>query len=167
MNSAAGSYHAVGLKADGTVVAVGRNGEGLCNVSDWRDIVAIAAGSDHTVGLKADGTVVAVGLNANSQCAVSGWKLFNSVDTIKEEQEAAQKAAEEARIAREKAAEAARIAEEARQAAIARKNAAIAEKRCAIAALQAERSKLGLLDGKKKKEIDAQIAALAAEIRKL
>ena len=71
---AAGSLHTVGLKADGTVVAVGYNGDGQCDVSDWTDIVAVAAGSSHTVGLKADGTVEAVGYNAQGQCDVSGWR---------------------------------------------------------------------------------------------
>ena len=56
---AAGGTHTVGLKKDGTVVAVGLNSEGQCDVSEWRDIVMIAAGSYHTVGLKSDGTVVA------------------------------------------------------------------------------------------------------------
>ncbi|MCI6434583.1 MAG: TIR domain-containing protein [Clostridiales bacterium] len=64
----------VGLKADGTVVATGDNAYGACNVSGWKDIVAISAGSDYTVGLKADGTVVAVGWNEYGQCDVSGWK---------------------------------------------------------------------------------------------
>ena len=32
---AAGGYHTVGLKADGTVVAVGQNDHGQCNVSAW------------------------------------------------------------------------------------------------------------------------------------
>jgi len=68
-----GYYHTVGLKADGTVVAVGANGSGQCNVADWTDIVAISAGSEHTVGLKADGTVVAVGANAIGQCNVASW----------------------------------------------------------------------------------------------
>jgi alpha-tubulin suppressor-like RCC1 family protein len=44
------------------VVAVGKNDSGQCDVSDWRDIVAISAGEWHTVGLKADGTVVAAGV---------------------------------------------------------------------------------------------------------
>jgi len=70
---AAGSWHTVGLKADGTVVAVGSNMYGQCNVSGWTDIVAVAAGNLHTVGLKADGTVVAVGSNMYGQCNVSGW----------------------------------------------------------------------------------------------
>ena len=65
--------HTVGLKADGTVAAVGYNEDGQCNVSGWTDIVAVAAGGNHTVGLKADGTVAAVGYNEDGQCNVSGW----------------------------------------------------------------------------------------------
>ena len=70
---AAGYFHTVGLKADGTVVAVGDNDNGRCNVKDWKDIVAVAAGGSHAVGLKADGTVVAVGRNDDRQCAVNRW----------------------------------------------------------------------------------------------
>jgi len=33
---AAGEFHAVGLKSDGTVVAVGYNGEGQLNVGTWK-----------------------------------------------------------------------------------------------------------------------------------
>ena len=58
----AGGLHTVGLKADGSVVATGRNDDGECNVGNWTGIVQVAAGLFHTVGLKADGTVVAVGL---------------------------------------------------------------------------------------------------------
>jgi alpha-tubulin suppressor-like RCC1 family protein len=70
----AGSYHTVGLKTNGRVVAVGDNEYGQRNVSGWRNIVAVAAGRTHTVGLKADGTVVAVGDNKYGQCNVSGWR---------------------------------------------------------------------------------------------
>ena len=38
MAISAGMYHTVGLKADGTVVAVGDNGKGQCDVSGWTDI---------------------------------------------------------------------------------------------------------------------------------
>ena len=70
---AAGSQYTVGLRSDGTVVAVGDNEDGQCDVSSWSDIVAVAAGIDHTVGLRSDGTVVAVGENEDGQCDVSGW----------------------------------------------------------------------------------------------
>ena len=66
-------FHTVGLKSDGTVVAVGSNGSGKCDVSSWSDIVAISAGSYHTVGLKSDGTVVAVGGSGSGQRKVSSW----------------------------------------------------------------------------------------------
>ncbi len=68
-----GEYHTVGLKSDGTVVATGRNDESQCDVSDWRDIIAVSAGDYHTVGLKSDGTVVATGYNKYGQCDVSEW----------------------------------------------------------------------------------------------
>ena len=70
----AADYATVGLKRDGTVVAVGENRNGQCEVSGWRDIVAVAAGKNHTVGLKRDGTVVAVGSNAYGKSEVSDWR---------------------------------------------------------------------------------------------
>jgi len=67
---ACGENHTVAIKKDGTVVAVGDNQYGQCDVSGWTDIVQVAAGRHHTVGLKADGTVVATGWNAYGQCNV-------------------------------------------------------------------------------------------------
>ena len=75
----AGCWHTVGLRSDGTVIAVGRNGDGQCDVSGWTDIVAVSAGGWHTVGLRSDGTVVAVENNDDGQCDVSGWTDIVSV----------------------------------------------------------------------------------------
>jgi hypothetical protein len=76
---AAGYDHTVGLKSDGTVVAVGDNYYGQRNVSGWTDIVEIAAGGYHTIGVKSDGTVVAVGPEGveqdYGQCNLIGWML--------------------------------------------------------------------------------------------
>jgi len=70
---AAGGYHTVGLKFDGTVVAVGHS-DSYSGVGNWTNIVQIAAGSWHTVGVKADGTVVAVGDNEPGGCCdVGNW----------------------------------------------------------------------------------------------
>ena len=66
-------FHTVGLRSNGTVVAVGNNDDGRCNVSDWRDMIAICAGSNHTVGLRLNGTVIATGDNSEGQCNVSDW----------------------------------------------------------------------------------------------
>ena len=69
----AGNNHTVALKSDGTVVAVGENDDGQCDVDGWTDIVAVSAGRYHTVGLNSDGTVVAVGENYDDQCDVEDW----------------------------------------------------------------------------------------------
>jgi hypothetical protein len=68
------SSHIVGLKADGTVVAVGKNDYGQCNTSNWCDIIAVSAGYGETVGLKANGTIVAVGISDEKQCKISDWR---------------------------------------------------------------------------------------------
>jgi hypothetical protein len=76
---AAGGLHTVGLKSDGTVVAVGENGHGQCNVGGWVDIVQISAGCSCTVGLGADGTVVGVGANWGGGRNVGGWRNIAQV----------------------------------------------------------------------------------------
>ena len=48
----------VGLRNDGTAVAVGDNSLGQCNVDDWTGLIAISAGQFHTIGLREDGTVL-------------------------------------------------------------------------------------------------------------
>lgn len=77
MAVSAGDNHTVGLKADGTVVAVGKNEDGQCNVSDWTDIVSIAAGYDVTIGLKSDGTVVKTGRKSD----VDDWTDIVAITT--------------------------------------------------------------------------------------
>ncbi len=72
----AASYdHVVGLKADGTVVAAGKNDHGQLDVSGWSDVISVDAGGDYTVGLKADGTVVLAGkISTDVGSDMSTWK---------------------------------------------------------------------------------------------
>ena len=58
---AMGESHTVGLRADGTVAAAGRNYAGQCDVEDWKDIVYIAAGRTCTLGITADGDLKIAG----------------------------------------------------------------------------------------------------------
>ena len=73
MAISAGGRHTVGLKADGTVIAVGDNRLNQCDLSDWHNIIDISCGDMCTVGLKSDGTALAIGWNYYGQCNVSNW----------------------------------------------------------------------------------------------
>ena len=66
--------HTIGLKNDGTVLAVGWNSHGQCDVAGQSDVAFIATGEKNTVLVKYDGSVVAVGDNSYRQCDTSGVK---------------------------------------------------------------------------------------------
>ncbi len=82
---AAGAYHSLGLKSDGTVWAWGYNyssqlGNGSTSnrttpvqvqVSGLSDVIAIAAGDDHSLALKNDGTVWAWGTSIGDPSLLS------------------------------------------------------------------------------------------------
>jgi len=69
----ANQSNSVGVKSDGTAIAVGDNPHGQNWVSAWDDIRYIRSSGRHTVGLKNDGTVVAVGRNDEGQLNVATW----------------------------------------------------------------------------------------------
>lgn len=79
-----GGGHTVGLKSDGTLVAVGDDTYGQCDFSDteqWSDIVKVATGDWYTVGLKSDGTVVMTGDNF-SGCKYKDEEILNKYNNI-------------------------------------------------------------------------------------
>lgn len=76
---AAGGYHTLGLRSDGTVVAVGNTEYGECAVDDWTEMSVLDAGECHTVGLRSDGTVAAVGFNDDGRCNVRNWTNIAAV----------------------------------------------------------------------------------------
>jgi len=70
---AAGRWHSLGLKTDGSVVGWGWNGDGQINVpAPNANFLAIAAGAAHSLGLKADGSIVGWGYNGFGQTTVPG-----------------------------------------------------------------------------------------------
>jgi hypothetical protein len=177
----------IGLKSDGTVVAVGYNGDKQCNVSDWTDIVAICATWGNSFGLRSDGTVVAVGNNEYNQCNVSGWHLFDNVNTLAEDREAARRKAEQYRIEQERLAAERKIQEEklaaerkAQEERLAMERKAQEERLAAERqarkdellseqnALQAELPTLkGLFAGKRRKEIERRLTEIEWELKRL
>jgi hypothetical protein len=70
---AAGYYHCLALRSNGTVVAWGDNQAGQTNVpGNLSDVMAVAAGQYHSLALRSNGTVVAWGLNTFGQTNVPG-----------------------------------------------------------------------------------------------
>ena len=68
---AAGAWHNLGLRADGTVVAWGNDSSGQTNVPPGLcDAVAIAAGGYHSLALRLNGSVVAWGADDYGQADV-------------------------------------------------------------------------------------------------
>ena len=136
-----GPYHVTGLKSDGSAVTTEAiyysSGDG---VSSWTDIVAIDAGEYCTIGLKPDGSVIS---NRYAD-ALKDWKLFDSAYTIEEERKAIAEKAEAERQG---------------------KTAALTEEK---ESLKTELSNLrGLFTGKRRREIEARLAEIEAELNKL
>jgi alpha-tubulin suppressor-like RCC1 family protein len=76
---AAGGYHNLVIRSNGTVRAWGDNSAGQTNVpTGLTNVVALAGGGYHSLALKKDGTVVAWGQNAYNQTNV-GRGLSNVV----------------------------------------------------------------------------------------
>ena len=80
---AAGAQHMVALRQDGTVIAVGDNRYGQCDVSTWTNIISIFANDYQTIGISKDGTILAVGKDEGTvngkqvhpdHLNVSSWK---------------------------------------------------------------------------------------------
>ena len=161
----------VGLRVDGTVVMTGKDKSLKAKVETWVDLVAIAVGRNQIVGLKADGTgIVArsksrstqmmdwtdlvavaafdpiIGIRKNGTIVADSyiytrgmedWRLFQNIDTLEQERAAHQEKRKEARRRLE------------------------AER----TALQNELANLkGLFSGKRRKEIEARLAAIAKEL---
>lgn len=148
-----GEQHTVGLKKDGTVMAVGANTgfyAGQINVSRWKDIVGIAAGNTYTLGLRSDGTVVGTGGKKPIINKASKWKLFDNIDTLEEERIRAKQKPQTG-------------GEETAGPTVGGNNRAAMESE--RTALQNELANLkGLFSGKRRKEIEARLAAIAKEL---
>lgn len=81
----------IGLKSDGTVVAVSvyDSDNDVIGISKWKDIIAIDASDRRVLGLKKDGTVIAVGkdyrpdpLTHITKCDLSNWQNIAAISHI-------------------------------------------------------------------------------------
>ncbi|SHJ45249.1 RCC1 domain-containing protein [Pseudobutyrivibrio xylanivorans] len=70
---AAGDWHTVGVKADGTVVVTGDAGtnySGKNSFDKWKDVIAVSAGRGYTLGLTVDGKVLTAGYDKQNEMGV-------------------------------------------------------------------------------------------------
>jgi len=68
---AAGWFHDLALRSDGTVVGWGQNSDGQTNIPQGlTNVIGIASGGNHNLALRKDGTVVAWGSNTYGESAV-------------------------------------------------------------------------------------------------
>ena len=172
------SNYFVGLKSDGTVKAEYMGDDefhkykGQCDVSDWRNIIAVYSYLDLTVGVRADGSIVYCGEDKFTKSNHDwnlGWKLFEGAKDLeenikrnKEFKASMERAAEEQREAKKRAEEARkRAAEESRLACI---TGLENEKQ----ALKAEMSTIkGLFAAGKIKKLQARVDEIETELTKL
>ena len=63
----------MGLKSNGTLVAVGSKEYGLCNVTDFDDVISVSMGLDHMIVQKKDGSLMSTGRNIAGECEISSW----------------------------------------------------------------------------------------------
>ena len=76
----ASSYdHVVVVKPDGTVLATGKNSDGQCNVSNWRNVVSVVCDYNGTVGLTAQGTVLYTGSTYHRQNQCTSWRNIKQI----------------------------------------------------------------------------------------
>ncbi|MFZ1072726.1 MAG: hypothetical protein WAO21_04755 [Verrucomicrobiia bacterium] len=78
---AAGDYHCLALRTDGTVVAWGEDSSGQTDIPpNLTNVVSIAAGSSHSLALQSDGTVVLWGHIVPSYVNTVPSEVTNVVD---------------------------------------------------------------------------------------
>ena len=63
----AGSLHTVCVNIFGKVRAIGDKATGRCNVSGWKDVIAVSAGTNHTIGLCKNGTVISTSMKKGQE----------------------------------------------------------------------------------------------------
>ena len=77
---AAGGYHSLALRSDGSLVGWGDNSNGETNVPAGNDFAAIAAGAYHSLALRSDGSLVGWGLNDWGQTDVPAGNDYMAID---------------------------------------------------------------------------------------
>ena len=78
---AAGSYHNLALKYDGSIVGWGNDDYGQADPPPGNDYIAVAAGQYYSLALRADGTLIAWGDNSYGQTDVPDGNDFVAISS--------------------------------------------------------------------------------------
>ena len=70
------TWHSLGIRSDGSLVAWGWNDDRQCDVPPGHDYIDISGGYYHSLALKADRSIVAWGGNGDGQCNVPAGHEF-------------------------------------------------------------------------------------------
>jgi alpha-tubulin suppressor-like RCC1 family protein len=73
---AAGTWHSLGIRIDGSIAAWGWNENHQCDVPAGKDFVEVCGGYSHSLALRSDGTIVAWGSNGDGQASVPEGNNF-------------------------------------------------------------------------------------------
>jgi alpha-tubulin suppressor-like RCC1 family protein len=76
---AAGKYHALAIRSNGSLVAWGWNDDGQCNVPEGNDFIALTGGTRHSIALKSDGSLAGWGDNSIGQIDVPAGNDFVAI----------------------------------------------------------------------------------------
>ena len=76
---AAGAYHSLALRSDGTIVGWGRNNYGQATPPAGNKFTAIAAGYWHSLALRSDATIVGWGWNDYGQATPPAGNEFTAI----------------------------------------------------------------------------------------
>jgi alpha-tubulin suppressor-like RCC1 family protein len=76
---AAGKYHGLAIRSNGSLAAWGYNDYGQCDIPEGNDFVAIAGGKYHSIALRSDGSLVGFGDNSQNQIDAPEEKEFVAI----------------------------------------------------------------------------------------